>query len=194
MLITQRTFNPPRTSLTLSLSPPLNQSHTVQCLSEVFELDPDSSDDSRQYSIKPASLLSIFEVALKTLNAKKTPSNAAPTAAASQEPASTPSTSAPSGDHEPSADDVKKAEALKMEGNALISKKSYSLAIQKYNEAIALNPTNSVYYSNRAAAYSAEGNHEKAVEDATESLRRDPKFARGYSRLGFVVCIYKRSD
>jgi len=71
-----------------------------------------------------------------------------------------------------------------LEGNALISAKSYSSAIQKYNEAIALDPTNPIYYSNRAAAYSAEGSHEKAVEDAQESLKRDPKFVRGYSRLG----------
>jgi small glutamine-rich tetratricopeptide repeat-containing protein alpha len=112
-------------------------------------------------------LQSIFEVALKTLNAKKTTAEATPAA-----------------ERTPSADDKKKAEALKMEGNALISAKSYSLAIQKYNEAIALDPTHPVYYSNRAAAYSAEGSHEKAVEDAEESLRRDPKFVRGYSRLG----------
>lgn len=148
----------------------------VQCLSEAFEVDPESADDTRQYSIKPASLQSIFEVALKTLNAKKTPAAAEPSS-------SSQSTSSPA-DKTPSADDKKKAEALKMEGNALISAKSYSSAIQKYNEAIALDPTNPVYYSNRAAAYSAEGSHEKAVEDAEESLRRDPKFVRGYSRLG----------
>lgn len=149
----------------------------VQCLSEAFEVDPESADDSRQYSIKPASLQSIFEVALKTLNSKKAP--AAPAAESSSK-----AQAEPAGEKTPSADDKKKAEALKMEGNALISAKSYSSAIQKYNEAIALDPTNPVYYSNRAAAYSAEGSHEKAVEDAQESLKRDPKFVRGYSRLG----------
>jgi small glutamine-rich tetratricopeptide repeat-containing protein alpha len=139
-------------------------------------VDPESADDNRQYSVKPASLQSIFEVALKTLNAKK---------AAAPDPSSTSAPEAASpAERIPSAEDKKKAEALKMEGNAAISAKSYSLAIQKYSEAIALDPSNPVYYSNRAAAYSAEGSHEKAVEDAQESLKRDPKFVRGYSRLG----------
>jgi len=139
-------------------------------------VDPESADDTRQYSIKPASLQSIFEVALKTLNAKK-PS--VPDAASSSAPEA-----GSSAEKVASTEDKKKAEALKMEGNAAISAKSYSLAIQKYSEAIALDSSNPVYYSNRAAAYSAEGSHEKAVEDAQESLKRDPKFVRGYSRLG----------
>jgi small glutamine-rich tetratricopeptide repeat-containing protein alpha len=151
---------------------------SVQCLSEAFEIDADSTADEQQYSIKPANLLSIFEVALKTINAKKT----APSASDSTSSASPASSSKKA----PSAEDKAKAESLKMEGNKAISSKSYSLAIQKYDEAIALDPTNPVYYSNRAAAYSAEGSHDKAVEDAEESLKRDPKFVRGYSRLGLV--------
>lgn len=146
---------------------------TVQCLSEAFEIDPDSSADKEKYSIKPANLLSIFDVALKTLNAKKSTSAPAP---ASTTTSSTPKTAC--------AADKAKAEGLKAEGNALVSSKSYSLAIQKYSEAIALDASNPVYFSNRAAAYSAEGEHEKAVEDAEAALALDENFVRGYSRLG----------
>ena len=35
-----------------------------------------------------------------------------------------------------------------------------------------------------AAAYSQQGDYEKAVEDATKALEVDPKYSKGYSRLG----------
>lgn len=41
---------------------------------------------------------------------------------------------------------------------------------------------NSFFYS--AAAYSQQGDYEKAVQDATKALEVDPKYSKGYSRLG----------
>jgi len=45
------------------------------------------------------------------------------------------------------------AEQKKAEGNEHLAAKRYADAIQSYSGAIALWPSNAVYYSNRAAAY-----------------------------------------
>lgn len=79
--------------------------------------------------------------------------------------------------------DKDRADSLKSEGNALMSQKQYQAAVDKYTEAIALDP-NPVYYSNRAAAYGGMGKHERAVEDARAALDVDPGFTKAYSRLG----------
>jgi len=82
-----------------------------------------------------------------------------------------------------------KADALKQTGNSQMSKKDYAAAISAYTEAIALDPTNAVYYSNRAAAYSSSGDHQKAVEDAEKAIEVDPKFVKAYSRLGYALSL-----
>lgn len=101
--------------------------------------------------------------------AASAPAAAAPAAAAASSAAS-------------AAEDKKKAEALKAEGNALMSKKQHQAAIDKYTEAIKLDP-NPVFYSNRAAAWGALGKHEQAAEDAERAIDLDPNFSKGYSRL-----------
>lgn len=147
----------------------------VQCLSESFGVDPDSASDKSQYSIAPTTLVSLLDVYLKT-RAKSTsqPSPAASTSSA-------PTASAPAGT--PGPDAKKQAEELKTKGNGLMSQKLYDSAIEQYTQAIKLDPT-PVYYSNRAAAWGALGQHEKAVQDAESAIGIDPKFAKGYSRLG----------
>lgn len=82
--------------------------------------------------------------------------------------------------------DKAKAEGLKAEGNRAIGAKDYDIAISKYSEAIALNPYNVVYYSNRAAAYTSANQLEKAVEDAEKAIELDPSFTKAYSRLGLA--------
>ncbi len=60
----------------------------------------------------------------------------------------------------------------------------YAGAIEKYTSAIAIDATNPVYWSNRAAAHGAQGSHELAITDAEEATRLDPSFSKGWSRLG----------
>lgn len=79
-----------------------------------------------------------------------------------------------------------KAEALKSEGNKAIAAKKFDEAIAKYTEAIEIVPTNAVYYSNRAAAYSSAGQHGLAIKDAKHAIELDPTYARAYSRLGLA--------
>ncbi|KAG1715804.1 hypothetical protein ID866_1380 [Astraeus odoratus] len=144
----------------------------IQCIGEAFGVDPSDEAQRNRLSIKPASLQTIFEVFLKTRD-KVSPSASGPS-----------SSSAPTKPSVPSPEDKKKADAQKAEGNKLMNAKKYDQAIEAYTKAIALDPTNPVYYSNRAAAYSTMGNHAGAILDAEKAIEVDPKFVKAYSRLG----------
>jgi tetratricopeptide (TPR) repeat protein len=79
-----------------------------------------------------------------------------------------------------------------MSGNAKMTGKDYPAAIAEYTHAIALDSTNPVYYSNRAAAYSSANNHDMAVADAQRAIEVDPKFVKAYHRLGYVNMMVSR--
>jgi len=122
-------------------------------------------------SVKPATLQNIFDVFLKTKDKISSTAQAAPGAS--------PTTPGP-----PSVEDKVAADKLKQEGNALMSSKQYDKAIDSYTEAIKRDYSNPVYYSNRAAAHSSKGDHLTAAVDAEKAIELDPKFVKGYSRLG----------
>ena len=94
------------------------------------------------------------------------------------------SSSAPSKPAGPTAQDKASADKLKQKGNTLMSGKNYDEAIDTYTKAIDLDPTNPVYYSNRAAAYSSKGDHLSAVGDAGKAIKVDPSYVKAYHRLG----------
>ncbi|KAH9004211.1 putative stress-induced protein STI1 [Lactarius hatsudake] len=149
----------------------------VQCIGEAFGINPADEQQANRLSVKPATLQSIFEVYLKTKDkigsAAQPAANTAPAASAS-----------------PSAEDKAAAEKHKQEGNARMNGKQYEEAIDAYTKAIELDPSNPVYFSNRAAAHSSKSDHLSAVVDAEKAIELDPKFVRGYSRLGHAhYCI-----
>lgn len=78
------------------------------------------------------------------------------------------------------------ADALKAEGNKAMAARDFPEAIAKYSAAIALDPHNVVYLSNRAAAYSSSNKHAEAAVDAENAIELDPTFAKAYSRLGLA--------
>ncbi|KAI3043675.1 hypothetical protein CBS147353_11835 [Aspergillus niger] len=78
------------------------------------------------------------------------------------------------------------SDKLKSEGNGAMARKDYSTAIDLYTQALAIAPSNPIYLSNRAAAYSAAGQHEKAAEDAELATAVDPKYSKAWSRLGLA--------
>ncbi|KAJ7071445.1 putative stress-induced protein STI1 [Mycena amicta] len=145
----------------------------IQCIGEAFGVDPSDEGQVKRLSVKPTTLPSIFDVFLKTKDRVGTA--AAPTASTSSSPPS--SKPAP-------ASDTQKADEYKATGNKLMSEKKYDQAIDAYTQAIAFDPTNAVYYSNRAAAYSSKGDHLAAVGDAEQAIATDSKFVKGYHRLG----------
>lgn len=163
----------------------------VQCIGEAFNVDPSDSAQRDRLSVKPASLQSIFDVYLKTREKMGPQSASSPSASTSE---SVPSTSTNSSTPRvPSADDKAAAEKLKATGNSQMSAKQYDAAIESYTQAIQRDPTNAVYYSNRAAAYSSKADHLSAIADAEKALEVDPSFVRAYHRLGYVSYQYMSS-
>ncbi|KAF7784683.1 hypothetical protein Agabi119p4_848 [Agaricus bisporus var. burnettii] len=140
----------------------------VQCIGEAFGVDPVNKEQVEKLSVKPTTLQSIFDVYMKTREK----------VGARTQAADAPASKALS------ADDKAKADKLKQEGNAFMSSKKYDEAIDMYNKAIALDGSNPVFYSNRAAAHSSKGDHLAAIGDANAAIKVDASFSKAYHRLG----------
>ncbi|XP_059276018.1 hsp70-Hsp90 organizing protein 2-like [Lycium ferocissimum] len=76
------------------------------------------------------------------------------------------------------------ADEAKAKGNAAFSSGNFTEAITHFTEAINLNPTNHVLYSNRSAAYASLAQYSNALTDAQKTVDLKPDWAKGYSRLG----------
>ncbi|KAJ5086433.1 Small glutamine-rich tetratricopeptide repeat-containing protein 2 [Penicillium alfredii] len=140
------------------------------CIADTFKVDP-TDEAAVKVAVGGQSLASIYSVYEK-LRSKSSPQ--AGGAAQSQE--DKPKAGAPS----PESD------KLKSEGNALMARKDYSGAIDQYTKALEIAPANPIYLSNRAAAYSASSQHDKAAEDAELAVSVDPKYSKAWSRLGLA--------
>lgn len=68
-------------------------------------------------------------------------------------------------------------------GNKAFGAKDFDKAIEHYSEAIKLDASNHVFFSNRSASYGGLGQWDKASADAKECIRLDPTFVKGYYRL-----------
>ncbi|KAJ7308148.1 hypothetical protein JRQ81_008662 [Phrynocephalus forsythii] len=86
-----------------------------------------------------------------------------------------------------SEEDASEAERLKAEGNEQMKAENYDSAVSYYGKAIELNPSNAVYYCNRAAAYSKLGNYAGAVRDCERAIHIDPKYSKAYGRMGLAL-------
>lgn len=86
------------------------------------------------------------------------------------------------------------AEGKKGEGNKAFSAGEYDKAIELYAEAIALDPDNHIYYSNRSACYGSKGDWAKAAADAKLCTEKDPTFLKGYYRLTLAQIELKEYD
>jgi small glutamine-rich tetratricopeptide repeat-containing protein alpha len=152
----------------------LNIRPSVQCIGEAFGVDPSDQKQREHLSIKPANLQIIFDVFLKTRAGARSSGSTASSSSNETVPSA------------PSSSDKAQAENLKQTGNSYMSAKQYDQAIDWYTKAIALDSTNAVYYSNRAAAHSSKGDHLSAVGDAEKAIAADPSFVKAYHRLGYA--------
>lgn len=79
------------------------------------------------------------------------------------------------------------ADALKAEGNKLFAEKKFTESIEKFSQAIELDPTNHVLYSNRSGAYASLKDWSKALDDATKVTEIKPDWAKGWGRKGTAL-------
>ncbi|KFW12710.1 Small glutamine-rich tetratricopeptide repeat-containing protein alpha, partial [Eurypyga helias] len=87
----------------------------------------------------------------------------------------------------PSEGDIAEAERLKTEGNEQMKAENFEAAVSFYGKAIELNPSNAVYFCNRAAAYSKLGNYAGAVRDCERAIGIDPNYSKAYGRMGLAL-------
>ena len=70
------------------------------------------------------------------------------------------------------------AEEAKAKGNAAMSALNYEEAIAHYTEAIKLDSSNYLYYSNRSAAYANIGKYEEALDDGEKTVELNPNWGK----------------
>ncbi|KJA28580.1 hypothetical protein HYPSUDRAFT_62222 [Hypholoma sublateritium FD-334 SS-4] len=75
------------------------------------------------------------------------------------------------------------AEFLKSQGNELYQKGQYQAAQRKFTDAIKEDPTNAIYYANRAASCLALKEYLDAAADAIKATKLDPNYSKAWSRL-----------
>ncbi|KAI9738588.1 MAG: hypothetical protein M1834_008092 [Cirrosporium novae-zelandiae] len=153
------------------------------CIADVFHIDPNDKA-AIQDALGGQSLMSIYNVYEK-LKGKSTASTKGSSSAEEGRP-STPAVPTQKENGKASPEDLAKADGLKGQGNAAMQKKDYTTAIDFYTQALAISPSNPIYLSNRAAAYSASHNHSAAAEDAEMAVSADPKYTKAWSRLGLA--------
>ncbi|KAG5843454.1 hypothetical protein ANANG_G00151120 [Anguilla anguilla] len=75
-----------------------------------------------------------------------------------------------------------KVSELKDQGNKALSDGWFEEAVRCYTDALTLDPSNHVLYSNRSAAHAKKGDYESALQDACNTIELKPDWAKGYSR------------
>ena len=83
-------------------------------------------------------------------------------------------------------------EELKLKGNLALQQQNFSDAINFYTEAINIDPTNRVLFSNRSAAYEKHGKANLALIDAEMCINLSKNWSKGYWRKGAALVKLKR--
>lgn len=83
--------------------------------------------------------------------------------------------------------DQAKAGEFKALGNAAFSGKNWRDAAAEYTKALAQDPFDHVFYSNRSACYAEQEEYDKALRDAEKCISLNPQFAKGYSRKALAL-------
>jgi small glutamine-rich tetratricopeptide repeat-containing protein alpha len=156
----------------------------TNCIAEAFKVDP-TDEAAVKDAVGGQNLLAIYSVYEK-LKGKSTASTTGASSAAEGRPATPQTAAKDAAAGGASAETKKKADELKGKGNAAMQRKAYDEAIDFYTQAIALDPLNPIYLSNRAAAYSGSQRHAEAKSDAEMATAADPAYTKAWSRLGLA--------
>ncbi|EAW08145.1 DnaJ and TPR domain protein [Aspergillus clavatus NRRL 1] len=87
---------------------------------------------------------------------------------------------------------VAEADSFKLAGNKFFKDGNYNRAIEEFTKAIEINPSSSVYLSNRAAAYLSANRYLEALEDAERALELDPTNSKIMYRLARILTALGR--
>jgi len=84
---------------------------------------------------------------------------------------------------------ARQRESLEAKERAIeaFNEQNYKAAVDLLKKAIKLDPSNHIFFSNRAAAYMALEAYDKALADADECVRLQPTWAKGHSRRGAAL-------
>jgi len=148
------------------------------CIADIFHVNPSDNAQMKE-AIGNQSLLQIYSVYDKIKGSSAASASKSYGAKAAPSTTSTDSGSATGSTNE-------EAEKFKSQGNEAMKKKDFPAAIDAYTKALNISPSNPVYLSNRAAAYSGAGQHAEASDDAEMAVATDPKFTKAWSRLGYA--------
>jgi len=73
---------------------------------------------------------------------------------------------------------VPQAEQFKAQGNKALQEHNFEQAVELYGEAIALDPSNHVYFSNRAAAFANLKKYRESLTDANKTIELKPDWPK----------------
>lgn len=82
-----------------------------------------------------------------------------------------------------------RAEEAKTKGNTAFQQKRYQQAIDHYTTAISISGDQTAYFSNRCAAYQVLQMYHEALVDAETCTKLDPKWVKGWFRLGSCLML-----
>lgn len=85
-------------------------------------------------------------------------------------------------------------EDLRIKGNECVKDGKYIEAVLHYTEAIKMDPNNYVLYSNRSYAFLKLDQHYLSLQDANETVRLQPQWAKGYFRRAEVEAASELYD
>ena len=89
---------------------------------------------------------------------------------------------------------VEEALELKNKGNKAFQEGKFDESIEFFSDAIAINPNDHVYYSNRSGAYASKKDYQKAFEDSAKCVEIKPDWAKGYQRKGLAEFYLDKYD
>lgn len=86
------------------------------------------------------------------------------------------------------------SEEWKIKGNEELKKGNIDGAIEMFTEGLLKDSNNAILYSNRAAAYSAQGKWLEALEDAKKAAEIRPNWAKAHSRIALALFKLQRFE